>query len=640
MPKKHALLIGINKYLYMEDEYQLRGCVNDAKLIKNVLVNKFNFDPENIKSLHNENATRDAIVGHMDRLVETIEKDDILVFHYSGHGHQCRVKGDFTEEGSGKDNCILPTDDSEPDGENVIWREIRDKHFNEWLQRIAEKTKFTTLIFDACHSGTMTRSIGNSARCRSIPTDVRDINKRSSLSPGFEPSNRSASSASTDIRGAGGWLTLSENYTVISGCLDTQTSKEWAFTVDGESVRHGVMTYFLTRALLNAKPGNTYRDVFEQTCSGVMAEVSEQNPQIEGAIDRELFGIHDIEPFAHIRVSRVNDNTVILDGGAAHGLLVGAKWDVYPPESKTPKAENRLGILKITKVSGLSSEAQILEKQRDILEGARCIEVEPVDSPLSMSVDLSELSENTQTDIQPMIEISSVLRVDNHHGQIVARIIDENSSLAIPLSDSQKRQTTFPAWAFFEQQDQLCMPLHSTSEPNVTHTLVSNLEKIAKYKNVLKLTNDDANLDVEFNIYKRQSDDSLVTASGGISEFEPTESMVLEIKNNEPNQTLFFCILWISANKEIAHFYPPRKSCELIGPQNTVYIGRGRNQLTVVLAKDFPGDIGTETCKVFFSTKEADFSWLHQQGVRASEELEKQEWKAINRSFILKRANN
>lgn len=635
MPKKYALIIGINTYLYMEDQYQLRGCVNDAKLMKNVLINKFNFDPANITSLHNESATRDAIIGEMDRLAQRIQKDDILVFHYSGHGHQCKVKEDFSAEGSGKDNCILPTDDSEPDGENVIWREIRDKEFNAWLQRIAEKTRYTTLIFDACHSGTMTRDVADTARSRSIPTEVRDLDKRSPASPSIAALTHSSSSSRSEKIGAGGWLTLSENYTVISGCRDTQTSKEWEFTIDGEGVRHGVMTYFLTRALLHAKPGNTYRDAFEQVCSGVVAEVADQNPQIEGAIDRELFGVADIEPFAHIRITKVQGNSVTLDGGIAHGIHVGAKWDIYPSQSKTANPQERLGSLKIEEVGGLSSQGQLLESSGKVVPGARCIEVEPVAAAQLLSVDLSQVAISDKAELQSLIEQSSVLKLVQHSGQVLAKIVDKRSGL--PQGLITKQQAGFPAWVFLEQQDQLCMPLHGVTEPNVTQVLFNNLEKIAKFKRVMQLNNVKSDLDVAFNVYKQLSDGSLVLANGGTTQFEPSESMVLEIKNNDTTKTLFFTILWISANKEIAHFYPPRKTCELINPQTAVHIGKGRNLLSVALSSDFPSDMGIETCKIIFSTKEADFSWLHQQGVRTGDDLQDEDWFAINRSFILKR---
>ena len=165
MSNKHALIIGINRYQFMEPRYQLSGCVNDAKLIKSTLIRKFNFNRHDIVSLYDEDATREAILQAMQTLLNRIADNDIAVFHFSGHGQSCRVKTQFTDEGSGKLNSILPCDDSEPttvdaieSPDGVIWREIREHQINQWLQELTKKAANITLIFDACHSGTITRS--------------------------------------------------------------------------------------------------------------------------------------------------------------------------------------------------------------------------------------------------------------------------------------------------------------------------------------------------------------------------------------------------------------------------------------------------------------------------------------------------
>ena len=66
MPKKIALLIGIDKYVHYEEKYQLDGCVNDAKLIKSVLINHFNFTESEVTELHNEAASREGILEKKD----------------------------------------------------------------------------------------------------------------------------------------------------------------------------------------------------------------------------------------------------------------------------------------------------------------------------------------------------------------------------------------------------------------------------------------------------------------------------------------------------------------------------------------------------------------------------------------------
>jgi len=48
---KHALLIGINKYANLSERAQLQGCVNDAKLMRDVLIEHYGFDDGDIRHL-------------------------------------------------------------------------------------------------------------------------------------------------------------------------------------------------------------------------------------------------------------------------------------------------------------------------------------------------------------------------------------------------------------------------------------------------------------------------------------------------------------------------------------------------------------------------------------------------------------
>lgn len=654
MPTKHALLIGINKYPYMAQKYQLSGCVNDAKLMRNTLINKFNFERSNIKELHNEAASRDSILREMNALIRRIKKDDIVVFHYAGHGHRCSIKGGdgYTDEGSGKDNCILPSDDSKPTRnlkkfpKGKEYREIRDEQFNEWLTRLAAKTRYITLIFDACHSATMTRSSGEGSRSRSVPESAR---------PGQRAAPKSSKKTAVRKKGPGGWLNLSNNYVVISGCRDMQTSKEKFFHENGRKYKHGVLTYNLINAMTRAKPGTTYRDVFELACAGVAARVSGQNPQIEGRLDRELFGVKDIEPLRFIPVEKVSGNTVTLSGGAAQGLRVGSRWTAYPQGTKQTEGSTKQGVLQVTNVGPLSSTATVISSSSPVKVGSRCIETQAVIEPSQLSVGLHALSASQQAVLKTRIQNSKLLTLASSAADADVSASVLPSGTKSPVTSKNLTEAT---WAFHEDDNTLAMPLHALSERGVAKLLVSNLETIARFRRTIALDNPVTNLNVEFNLYKRGANDKLKLANGGSTEFTEDDPMVLEVCNKEASRSIFISILWMSANKEIGHFYPPRKSSEEIQAGKTIRIGHGKRKLRARLAKNHPGDFGLETCKIFVTTEASDFTWLNQQGTRsAAKKLKPLEsairgntskpvnkakangpdWDAINRSFILKR---
>ena len=62
---KSALLIGIN---YKKTRYELRGCINDINNIRELLINKYKYNKNNIKSLseeHNIKPTKQNIINEI-----------------------------------------------------------------------------------------------------------------------------------------------------------------------------------------------------------------------------------------------------------------------------------------------------------------------------------------------------------------------------------------------------------------------------------------------------------------------------------------------------------------------------------------------------------------------------------------------
>src|SRR5262245_54174652 len=90
-PGKRALLVGINKYKYPDKVSPLAGPVNDVEAIRQILTGKFDFSAANVITLRNEQATHAAIVSAIqNELIAKAQKDDIVVFYFSGHGSQMK----------------------------------------------------------------------------------------------------------------------------------------------------------------------------------------------------------------------------------------------------------------------------------------------------------------------------------------------------------------------------------------------------------------------------------------------------------------------------------------------------------------------------------------------------------------------
>ncbi|KAK4480644.1 hypothetical protein RD792_013722 [Penstemon davidsonii] len=147
--RKKAVIVGIS---YRNTRRELKGCINDAKCMKYMLINRFKFSESSILMLTEEETdpyripTKHNIRMAMFWLVQGCKSGDSLVFHYSGHGSQQR---NYTgDEIDGFDETLCPLD-FETQGMIV------DNEINATIVRpLPTGVKLHTII-DACHSGTM-----------------------------------------------------------------------------------------------------------------------------------------------------------------------------------------------------------------------------------------------------------------------------------------------------------------------------------------------------------------------------------------------------------------------------------------------------------------------------------------------------
>lgn len=147
--KKSGFLVGINDYPGSQND--LQGCINDSTNVYDILVKYYGFAPSDITLLSNKRATRKAIIDGLQKLVESAVSQDVLVFHYSGHGSQIRdMEGDELKDG--KDEIICPWD--------FDWegKYIKDDDLAGLFGEL-KKGVHLEVILDSCHSGTGTREL-------------------------------------------------------------------------------------------------------------------------------------------------------------------------------------------------------------------------------------------------------------------------------------------------------------------------------------------------------------------------------------------------------------------------------------------------------------------------------------------------
>lgn len=239
-----ALLVGVEKYGDNRVP-ETPGCVQDALQTAEFLKSRYNFADSSIKVLTNEAATSTSIEQEFRRwLIEGTQPGDRVFFLYAGHGSQ--LKDDNGDEADGLDETIAPYDVNPETGAG----EIRDDVFDEMIAALSGRR--AVLVFDSCHSGTISRDIpklhafprGGGARYlprpdqfRELSAGTREIGGANSYSIGPAPQSR-------DLKRVGGFLDSSKVKTlsgvvVISAAASTQR----AYPVEVGSTLRGALSY-------------------------------------------------------------------------------------------------------------------------------------------------------------------------------------------------------------------------------------------------------------------------------------------------------------------------------------------------------------------------------------------------------------
>jgi hypothetical protein len=155
----YAMLVGINQYPAvldkdgnpMKDEKgnvinpNLSGAVNDIKTYNDLLVNKFGVKPANIKAIYDKDAGEKGFIDALKWLIDTAKPGDQVMFAYSGHGGQIEDKS----EEDGLQEVIVLADN----------KLVPGSLFGDVARALVKKGVNSTLVFDSCFSGGMSRDV-------------------------------------------------------------------------------------------------------------------------------------------------------------------------------------------------------------------------------------------------------------------------------------------------------------------------------------------------------------------------------------------------------------------------------------------------------------------------------------------------
>lgn len=287
---KKALIVGINEY--MGSLSDLRGCVNDATNIRNMVIEHFGFTGDNIRFMLDLDATTENIKAGLEWLVAGAKPGDVLLFHFSGHGSQMVDKDknmDLDYEPDGLDEILAPCD--------LNWRDkvIKDDDLKEIFDKVPDGVNLT-VILDCCNSGGALDSlhqyqpgqvdaeVGAAGRFLPPPEEIQMYEPYI----GFKP--RSLVHGEREI----GLL--------ISTARSYQTAADAYISGDF----HGAGTYYLVKSLTDANFDLDYKTLVNRMNDWMIEMDYTQRPELNG--DKSAFYHKFLQPFAVVNKPEVKEN--------------------------------------------------------------------------------------------------------------------------------------------------------------------------------------------------------------------------------------------------------------------------------------------------------------------------------------------
>ncbi|MDX1946407.1 MAG: caspase family protein [Pirellulaceae bacterium] len=345
-PTRHALLVACSIYPGLDARYHLKGPPHDVPLLAGLLQRKFQLAPGNIRQLvdgqsSDQRPTRANILREFDRLAEVAKSGDQVVIMLGGHGSQQPNNNPGSPDDSepdGMDEVFLPVD-FEPrfdEAKKSLVNAISDDEIGRKLTAIRATGAFVWIIFDCCHSGTMTRgtetqsprhiALDDLQLPASVLATIRPEAPPAGARGGPDPEDTPIETAGTGKHGG---------LAAIYAALPTEKTYDDSFPPDAppsQQVRHGILTYAICQILERATEPLTYKELVLRVRQqyAQWRRANGPTPLVDGP-DREveIFG-EKAWPGRSAMQLKVDGGRMTVNAGGLQGLAVGAVLAVLP----------------------------------------------------------------------------------------------------------------------------------------------------------------------------------------------------------------------------------------------------------------------------------------------------------------------
>lgn len=342
-PRKLALLVGINSYT----SFPLKGCLNDMELQRKLLIHRFGFNPKNIYTVSDKEATREGILAAFEEyLIKQAKPGDVVVYHYSGHGSRIFdpepiLRGVWdTPKLNG---TFVPVDGTLPAGYPETGGTVKDiMGHTLFLLMSALKTENVTVILDSCFSGGATRQ----AQVRSRDGGQNILVSSDEKAYQEQWLSRLNLSPEEFVKG---YRTGVAKGIVLAASAPNQLARE----VNINGFRAGIFSYLLTHYLWQEDSN------FEQIFPKIIPEIPRrfiQTPRYEVKVGS---GYHKQNPY-FIETPNSPAQAVVMDVKDGNAQLWLGGIDLRKVKAGTVlKAVEGSGKVKVISRNGITAEATV-----------------------------------------------------------------------------------------------------------------------------------------------------------------------------------------------------------------------------------------------------------------------------------------
>ena len=572
---RRALLVGVTKYDNLDRQYHLLGPANDVQLMRRLLQERYKFLPDGIVFLSEDDGTqarrrptRANIEREFHRLAEQVEEGDQVVILLSGHGDR-QPESDPPDtdypEPDGIDEIFLPADVGVWKGfPQRVPNAIVDDEIGTWLRAIAAKRAYIWVIFDCCHSATMTRG---SEVVRELPPGL--LVPRAELDKARDRGvqRQTKTSVAASVKRPPFLPPQPSNYIVaVYACRPQEQTPECEQPSGAQDAKiYGLLTYSLVDILTksaNSKAPLTYRELVQRLQVQYAGRPQgSPTPLVEGdGQDRIVLGTE--QPMRSAWLLTRDKDGYKVNAGDLHGLTPGS-------------------ILTVESPAGMDTEPKLLGHVRVVTTRPFDATVEPCryrGSPAPS--ELAPLSSCRTVFIDyGLRRLKVAIQVPD--GQEASRQVLWKA--LEPIADAKTgmvelvKEPRLADWLLRSDQDRVELfeasgnrppfPLPPLNSRLLGESLRQNLEKVFRARNLVTLASrfeaeryrggSDVDVAVEVLLQKdRSSPVEVMSAPPGGRVFRPGNLISFRVRNQSRSTRVDVSLLIVGTNLRIYPFYP------------------------------------------------------------------------------------